>query len=220
MAYNKEIEDFRILQGSAHEEAVHYRSAVVRNRNDACISQFSKFSQVFTSRILAYGSNRINAAGSTFSGPVQDKSRYRGVVIDRFGVGHAGHRRIAPGNCRPGSGSDGFLILITGFTQMNMHIHQAGHDPLSARIDLLEIRQTFRTPLYLGFNVRQTPVENQHICNFVRPLSRVKNSPMPEKKVCTRFRISDFGFRKNIHFELPSEFRVLNFGKSYLLITN
>ena len=99
MADNRQVKHLGVFQGPPHELAVHNRYAVVADRYNSRFFELSVLGQQFTFLALTDGSHRKDSHEVSFGCTAKDKVRNRGIIICRFGVGHATDRGETAGSC-------------------------------------------------------------------------------------------------------------------------
>ena len=104
MADNRQIKHLGVFQSPSHELAVHNRDAVVADRHNSCFLELSVLGQHFTFLALTDGSYRKDSHEISFGCTAKDEIRNRGIIIWRFGVGHATDRGETAGSCGLTSG--------------------------------------------------------------------------------------------------------------------
>ena len=158
-----------VLQRPAHQLAVLHRPAIIGHGDRTGRLQLAKLSQLVPLAAFAHRAHRIDPHRRLFS-PRADHRRHRGTVIHRRGVGHAGNGGEAPRRRSPRPGQNVFFVFLPGFTQMDMHVGQSGHDPAARGIDLGRVRRG----LLAGRS--DAPGDDQQVAGLIDPVGRVDDA--------------------------------------------
>jgi hypothetical protein len=181
----------RIFEGPSHQFAIGHRPAVVGNRQATSLFQLTHLGQRLTFQPLGDAADRIDVDTPLFGGLAPDVEGDRLVVVDRVGVGHAGHRSKAAGCGRPGAGHDVFLVLVAGIAQVHVYIDQPGNHQLSPGVDHLCLAS-----FDIFANIGDLAVLDKEIEGVIDVMDRIQHPPAfdqyfhsqtPKKRVCSFF---------------------------------
>ena len=148
MADDRQIKGAGVFQGPAHELGIAHRPAVVGQGHGPGLFQFAVFRQDLPFGALGQGCHGVDSRALGLGRLFQDVAGDHGSIVDRQGVGHAGHCGESSGQGRLAPGSDGFFVFLSRLPEMGMHVDEPRTDKAAADIHdpVARIRQRLRRP--------------------------------------------------------------------------
>src|SRR5439155_4056623 len=123
------LEGTGVLERGAHEVARDDWLSVVRDRHRAGTHHLTELGEPLSLLADRDGADRIDAREPGTYRLAHDEADGRLVVGDGIGVGHGAHGGEPARRGGPGAARDRLDVLIAGFAQVYMHVHEpGGHD--------------------------------------------------------------------------------------------
>ncbi len=122
-----------VLERAAHQKRRRHGTAIVGERHAAGSFLFAELGELLPFRAERHCADRIHARQSRFGGFLEDELGDAGVVVDRFGVRHAGDGGESAGDGRSRAGGDRLLVFLTRLAQVHVNIDQPRRDHPAAR---------------------------------------------------------------------------------------
>ncbi len=161
-----------VLHGAAGQQRRRDGMAVVADGDAAGLLQFGDVGQLLAFLPARHRPNRVDARQGGVGGLLQDELGDAGVVVDRLGVGHAGHGREATGDGRSHAGGDRLLVLLSGLAQVHVHVDETrtDHERRRQRHHLAAVGQPDGQ---IAADLGDDSAVDQHVVGAVHSIGRV-----------------------------------------------
>ena len=92
MRHQRQVKVGRIFQGPPQQPGILDRHAVIADRHDPGLFHQAHLGQFAACKALGYRPHRQHPDQGFIFGLVHNIFGDRGIIVDRIGIGHAGHR--------------------------------------------------------------------------------------------------------------------------------
>ena len=161
-----------ILHRSSHDQAIHHRLPIIRDRDTAGTTQVSELRQFLPFRAFCNRADRKHIRQPSYPRTIEHEFCNRLIVIDGIRIGHTTDRGEAAGHRRSRSALDRLFVFEARLPEMDMEIDEAGKDQSSRGVNFRGPRGNFEVMAYRD----DSALIDQHIGHAIEP-SRIDHVP-------------------------------------------
>ena len=131
------VEHLAVVHAAAHHARALDAAAVVGEGDGAVRHHIAHLGDDLALETLGASARRVHVAMALAGGNGLHVFDHGAVIGHRIGVGHRADAGEAALHSGAGFALDGALVLVAGLAQMHMHVHEAGNEILTSKIDNL-----------------------------------------------------------------------------------